>query len=42
MTELWVRMQEESYTPSDALKLKMATAFEADGKPAPFQVPKGD
>ena len=39
MTELWVRMQEEGYVPSDAVKSKMAEAFQQEGKPAPFQVP---
>jgi hypothetical protein len=41
MGEVWVKMQEEGFIPSDALKLKMAVPFAKEGKDTPFQVPKG-
>ena len=39
MSEIWVRMQEEAFVPSDDLKLKMAAPFIKEGKEAPFAVP---
>ncbi len=41
MGEVWLKMQEEGYVPSDELKLKMAIPFEKEGKATPFQIPKG-
>ena len=39
MSEVWVRMQEEAFVPSDDLKRKMAVPFIKEGKQAPFAVP---
>lgn len=39
MHEVWVRMQEDGFVPSDHLKGIMAAPFVAKEKPIPFHVP---
>jgi len=39
MNEVWVRMQEDGYVPSDKLKCTMAIPFIVKEKPIPFHVP---
>ncbi len=39
MSEVWVRMQEDGFVPSDRLKGIMAVPFVAEQKPIPFHVP---
>jgi hypothetical protein len=39
MHEVWVRMQEDGFVPSDRLKGIMAAPFVAEEKPIPFHVP---
>ena len=37
--EAWINMQEEDLTPSDALKLQISKALQAEGRPVPFIIP---
>jgi len=39
VSDIWVQVQEEGFPPSDSLKIEIARALKAAGKPLPFEEP---
>jgi len=39
VSDIWLQVQEEGFPPSDSLKIEIAGALKAAGKPLPFEEP---